>query len=153
MQYLTLVRHGEAEWRESSAADFGRPLTRRGLAEAADAASRLRAQGVPLPDVVLTSPAARALETAETLARELGIAPRFVARIDVLYLATPDLLASVVNGADARIGHLLLVGHNPGISEYARRLAPEIAPRSLPTGACVTLHCGAEGWQAVAADS
>ncbi len=97
--------------------------------------------------------AARALETAETLARELGIAPRFVARIDVLYLATPDLLASVVNGADARIGHLLLVGHNPGISEYARRLAPDVAPRSLPTGACVTLHCGAEGWQAVAADS
>ena len=41
---LTLVRHGQAEWKGPQVADADRPLTRRGQAEAAEMARRLRTQ-------------------------------------------------------------------------------------------------------------
>ncbi|MGD9597787.1 MAG: histidine phosphatase family protein [Steroidobacteraceae bacterium] len=153
MRYLTLVRHGEAEWRESPTADFDRPLTRRGLAEAADAAKRLRARGLPPPDLLLTSPAVRTLQTAEAIARELGIVRDRIEHIDPLYLASHATLGSVVAGTDSRIRHLLLVGHNPGISEFARQLAPGLVSGSLPTGGCVTVRCDADGGDVLRADS
>ena len=74
MKRLTLVRHGQAEWKEATVADFDRPLTRRGLAEAADMARRLRVQEHDPPGLILASPAQRAVQTAEVFARELGLA-------------------------------------------------------------------------------
>lgn len=147
MKRLTLVRHGQAEWKEAAVADLARPLTRRGLAEAADMARRLRSQDFGLPGLVLTSPAVRAVQTAEVFARELGLASRLVKQVDSLYLAPPDELATTVRTTGARIDHLLVVGHNPGISEFARQLAPQVALESFATGASCTLSFECDDWQ------
>lgn len=149
MKYLTLVRHGQAEWKDAATKDFDRPLTRRGLAEAVDTARRLHAMEIGAPALLLTSPAARALQTAEALARELGLARRLVKRIDSLYLAPPDELESVIRGAGPRIGHLLLVGHNPGLGELALRLAPQSAPEAFATGAAFRVSFDARDWGSI----
>ncbi len=147
MKRLTLVRHGQAEWKAASVADFDRPLTRRGLAEAADMARRLRVQDFAAPDLVLTSPAVRAAQTAEVFARELALASRLVKRVDALYLAPPDELQDAIRSTGARVGHLLVVGHNPGVSEFAQQVAPGAAIESFATGASCTLIFNTEAWQ------
>jgi phosphohistidine phosphatase len=148
MKRLTLVRHGQAEWQATMLADFDRPLTRRGLAEATDMARRLRVKDLPSPGLLLTSPAVRTVQTAEVFAKELGVAPRLVKRIDTLYLATPDaLLEAIAASSGPRITHLLVVGHNPGLSDLALALAPDAGLASFATGACCTLTLESGNWQ------
>lgn len=149
MRYLTLVRHGQAEWKEAAFADFDRPLTRRGLAEAAEMARRLRAKVRDPPDLILTSPAVRAAQTAGAFAREFAVADRLVKRIDSLYLAWPPDLAAAVRAIGTRTAHLLIVGHNPGISEFAQRLAPDARLPSFATGASCHLAFDSDHWGAL----
>lgn len=147
MKHLTLVRHGQAEWKESAAADFDRPLTRRGLAEALDMARRLRARDLPPPGLIMTSPARRAVETAEAIARESGLTARVVKRIATLYLASPAELADAIRATGPRVSHLLIVGHNPGISDFARQCAPAAGIPSFATGASCILSIDSEDWR------
>lgn len=149
MRYLTLVRHGQAEWKAPPAADFDRPLTRRGLTEVAAMARRLHQQESSAPGLVLTSPAARAAQTAEVIAQEFGIASGHVQRLDSLYLASAAALESVIRGTGPRITHLLLVGHNPGLGELAVRLAPQAGIGSFEAGACCRLAFEAPDWASI----
>jgi phosphohistidine phosphatase len=147
---LTLVRHGQAEWQAAALADFDRPLTRRGRAEAASTARRLRArEDEPPPGLLLTSPAVRARQTAEILAQELDLPARAVKTVDALYLAPPAEIRAAIAATGGRVGHLLIVGHNPGLSELARELAPEARLDGLATGACCRLTFDAPDWRSL----
>lgn len=119
---VTLVRHAHAQWPMYSGRDFDRPLTPRGLKDALAAAREIRAAGLR-PQVLLSSPAERTRTTAMILARELGLAPDALLFEDRLYNASADLLESVARDAATRCAQVMLVGHNPGISELAHRLA------------------------------
>lgn len=148
MKLLTLVRHGQAEWKASTLADFDRPLTRRGLAEATDMARRLRVKDFPSPGLILTSPAVRTVQTSEVFAKELGIPPRLVKHMDSLYLAGPEALLEAIAGTGPRVAHLLVAGHNPGISDLAIGLAPDAGLASFATGACCALTLDSDDWSA-----
>jgi phosphohistidine phosphatase len=117
---LYLIRHGLAAARGDAYPDDGkRPLTGRGVAGLRREARGLAALGVTL-DQVLTSPLVRARQTAELMATDLGAAP--VANVASLapggkYQDVLDDLARY-----ARRTHVALVGHEPDISELARRL-------------------------------
>ncbi|HNS27271.1 MAG TPA: histidine phosphatase family protein [Steroidobacteraceae bacterium] len=147
MKLLTLVRHGQAEWKASKLADFDRPLTRRGLAEVTDMARRLRVRELPSPDLILTSAALRTVQTSEVFAKELGVSPRLVKLLDTLYLAAPEVLLEEIAGMGPRVAHLLVVGHNPGLSDLAVQLAPDAGLASFATGACCTLTFDSRSWQ------
>ena len=92
MRRLTLMRHGEARWKDTETDDFARALSRRGISGAEAMAGRLRELGL-VPDRLLTSPAHRTGQTAEIVARELALPTRHVLREEGLYLASAaDLL-------------------------------------------------------------
>jgi len=146
MKLLTLVRHGQTEWKASTLADFDRPLTRRGLAEVTDMARRLRVKEFASPDLILTSSAVRTVQTSEVFAKELGLASRLVKRLDSLYLAAPEALLEAIAGMGPRVAHLLVVGHNPGLSDLAMQLAPDAGLASFATGACCTLTLDSDSW-------
>jgi phosphohistidine phosphatase len=142
---LTLMRHGQAEWRSGEAGDFSRALNRRGLAEAADVLKRYA--DLPLqPDLIITSPAQRALQTAELAARALGLSAHQLLRDEKLYLAEPEDILQVVRATGPRIAHLMLVGHNPGITEFARQLAPADALPTFETGATCSMFVDIGNW-------
>lgn len=147
MKRLTCVRHGQAEWKEPAVTDFDRPLTRRGLAEAADMARRLRARDLAPPGMVLASPAARTAQTAAVFLREFGLADHLLRRVDSLYLAPPDELAVVIRATGGCVPHLLLIGHNPGLSEFVHGLAPDAATGAFATGASCTLAFEGTDWR------
>jgi phosphohistidine phosphatase len=121
MKQLLLMRHGEAEAAFGADGDFDRPLTPRGRDQARKAAARLR-RARACPDLALSSPALRARESATLVASGLGClsALHFEPQC---YPGAPEALLQLIGQTDAGIGTLLLVGHNPGLSALARRLA------------------------------
>ena len=113
MRQLILLRHAHAEQASTGQADFDRPLSPRGLAEAEAAGAWLAEQSL-LPDRVLCSPARR---TRETLEAVLGLTGYVEQRLDErVYDATPGTLAALVD-EQRDVERLLLVGHNPGLEQ------------------------------------
>lgn len=134
---LTLVRHAHAGWPAYIGRDFDRPLTPRGHDEALATARAILASCLR-PEILLSSPARRARETAVILAQELGLSADSIRFEDRLYNASVDGLEEAVRDAAIRSAHVMLVAHNPGISEYARRLTADAALAPLPPAGWVT---------------
>ena len=86
------------------------------------------------PQTIVSSPALRARETSELIASMLEFDIGRIALIDDLYLAGPDTLLTII-GHQAPSGNLMLVGHNPGMTELINRLAAGRIDR-LPTASC-----------------
>lgn len=148
MKRLTLMRHGEARWKDSGTEDFARALSRRGTAGAQAVAARLRELAL-LPDRVVTSPARRTEQTADIVAQELGLPARYVLREEGLYLASAAELLKIVQATGPRIAHLMIIAHNPGVSELAQVLAPEEEATQLPAAGLCSIAFETSDWQAI----
>jgi phosphohistidine phosphatase len=108
---LLLLRHGKSDWGASYDEDHDRPLAARGSSAASLIGTFLSAVG-PLPDLILSSSAVRALRTAE-LAKEKGKWPSQIVSSRVLYGAAPESILDLVRQQEDSVGTLMLVGHNP----------------------------------------
>jgi phosphohistidine phosphatase len=148
MKRLTLVRHAHAKVQAAAVTDFERPLSRRGKAEAKATALSLLAAGA-VPQFLLASPARRTLQTAQIMARELKIAARQVREDELLYLAAPETILQLIHATGPRIEHLMIVGHNPGISALANALAPQAKLGEFATGAACVMHIDVRTWPGV----
>jgi phosphohistidine phosphatase len=144
LRRLTLVRHGNAE-QDSDVRDFERPLSKKGLSEANEMAGRFQERGL-VPDLILASAAVRTRETAETFAKMLGVAARLLQADDSLYLADGDHILASIRAVGPRVGHLMVIGHNPGISAAAISLAPEAVTGDLPTCGTLTMSVSCADW-------
>lgn len=145
---LTVLRHGEAA---PAHLDFERRLTRRGEREAWESATRI-ATLPPTPDRILASEAPRARQTATIALDALGLPARALLVEPRLYMADVRALLDAIAAVDDTCGHLLVVAHNPGLSELVHVLAPGSAFGSLATGAWCTLESTAESWALLEAD-
>lgn len=114
---LVIMRHGHAEMAEE---DFERPLSSQGRAAAACVGELLVKQGLS-PHLVLCSSAPRAATTAEELCGQFPQSPPLVQRKD-LYLASSLSTLQVLQALNDRLKTVVLVGHNPGVSELAQLL-------------------------------
>jgi phosphohistidine phosphatase len=132
-----LLRHGKAQSIDACAEDFERALTRRGCIEAQEMASRLVKRGL-IPDLILVSPAERAWATAEIVADACELDSKQVQCARELYLAAPETAWRLLARRDARLLHILICGHNPGLSQMASRLGPKPETRELPTAGIAT---------------
>ena len=120
MQRLILMRHGEAERQVPGLGDFDRGLTAEGRTEARLVGKALAKAGMS-PDLALVSPARRALETWRAAAEAF---PGAREQPDAsLYAASAVRLAAAVRDAAPGGEVVMLVGHNPGIHQYAIHLA------------------------------
>ena len=137
MKTLVILRHGKAE-RHSDVGDIGRVLAERGRHDA-ESAGRAIADCIGAPDVAVSSPAARAHQTA-VLAGVGGAWSANVLLDQRIYDDGPSDLLDVIRSLDDHINSALLVGHNPGFSYLAARLAKQPAlDGGLPTAGLVIL--------------
>ena len=134
---VTLLRHGEAQALDSSPEDFERTLTRRGTIEAQEIAAHMLRRNL-VPDLILVSPAERAWSTAEIVAGGCELDMKQVQCARELYLATPEATWALLARRDPALRHILICGHNPGLSQVASRFGPAPQRRSLPTAGLVT---------------
>ncbi len=118
MHELLLLRHAKSSWDAAGLADHERPLAPRGVRAASAMGSYLRSL-TPALDCVLCSTARRARDTLAGLA--LGGVPVVIER--ELYHADDHALGLRVAELGAELQRVLLIGHNPGLEDFARRLA------------------------------
>ncbi len=125
MQQLLLLRHAKSSWDDATQSDHARPLNARGRRAAAQMRTTLRDLGL-VPDVVLVSSARRTMQTLEALAPwdETPI----IEPMDGLYLAEAARIRDVVRGVAETVRSLMVVGHNPGLHEFALMLRGPDAP-------------------------
>lgn len=133
MKHLVLVRHAHAHGLEPGLEDFERRLDRRGRHEAEAMAERARDLGLT-PDHLISSPADRAIATAREFAKALDFPLPRIRHDDRVYLAEPEQLVAILRSVPAGARRVMLVGHNPGISQLARWLTGEDVG-DLPTAA------------------
>ena len=119
---LLLLRHGHAVPHGSVVPDFDRPLDGRGCADAAWMARWAVDAGV-VPDLVVSSPAARARETTEVFCRETGLGVPAIRWRESIYDAHLSGLLRVIAEIPADSRRVMLVGHNPGFEQLAGYLA------------------------------
>jgi phosphohistidine phosphatase len=144
---LSLIRHANAD-HDADVRDFERPLSRKGQAEAMEMARRFQERGL-VPDLILTSAATRTRETADTFAKVLGVPARLLQAEDSLYLAEGDQILAAIRAIGPRVGHLMVIGHNPGISAAAISLAPEAITNDLPTCGTLTMNVSCATWNLI----
>jgi phosphohistidine phosphatase len=138
---VILLRHGHAEERSE---DFERPLSEAGRHAARRAGEELARAGW-MPDVVLTSSAPRARDTAELCSAALGFKGAISAHRS-LYLATERQYLWAVQDLEESTTSVLLVGHNPGLTSLARCLCGpgrDLAPAEFAS-ACFDLASWSE---------
>lgn len=138
-----ILRHAKAASQEQSA-DIDRPLTARGHADAAAAGAWL-SQHSYVPDLVLCSPARRARETWHGVALALERAPE-VRYDDKVYNAAALELLHLISDIEDEIGTVLLVGHNPGVSQLSMLLDADGADPSGLSTAGIAVHTSAATW-------
>jgi phosphohistidine phosphatase len=145
MKRLTLVRHSKSDWSLPGQQDWDRALNKRGQRDAPEMARRLRARKLK-PDLILSSPAVRALATAAIMARELKVAAGIVRQDERLYLAEPADLLMVIRELGGNARHLMVFGHNPGITDFANRLSAGDRIDNMPTSAVFTATFAIADW-------
>ncbi len=144
---LTVVRHAKAGWGKQTQNDFQRPLNERGLHDSAEMAQRLFAQGL-VPQQIVASPALRAITTARRFADTFGLEPTLLTTDHSIYEASSDNLHDVVWGLSDDYNDIMLVGHNPGLSDLVRSLASQMIDE-LATCEVVILQFDCEVWHTI----
>ncbi|HYS37152.1 MAG TPA: histidine phosphatase family protein [Pseudonocardiaceae bacterium] len=140
---LVVLRHAKSAW-PAGVADAARPLAERGERDAPAVGQWLRAH-VPGIDLTVCSPAARTRQTWRLVADQLDGRPDF--RLDErIYDADVDDLLSVIHELPDTASTVVLVGHNPGLSELVRVLAGDRV--ELKTSSVAVLH-GPDRWAAL----
>lgn len=130
MKTLFLVRHAKSSRDDPALPDKERPLNDRGRRDAPRMGKRLAKQDVA-PDLILSSPAVRALTTAEIMAKKLAYRIKDIVVDERLYASTPGELLKVIHKLGTKPKHVMLFGHNPELALLAWRLSSKIT--GMPT--------------------
>ena len=110
LRELILLRHAKSDWKAGNQADIDRPLSGRGKKNAQKVGKWMH-QNTLIPDLILTSPAKRALQTLKRICNECGTQ---TITIDELYNADLDTLKRILAEAPP-VERIMIIGHNPGI--------------------------------------
>jgi phosphohistidine phosphatase len=144
MKTLTLLRHAKSSWKDASLQDRERPLNRRGQRDAPVMAERIKQAGIR-PSLILSSPAVRAWTTAKNIAHEISYPMEFLQQEDRLYHASVRTLLKVIAEQDDGFNNLMLVGHNPGLTDFANYLQPGLTG-NIPTCGFVSFEIDLDDW-------
>jgi phosphohistidine phosphatase len=147
MKTIHVVRHSKAVGHDLGISDFERKLEKKGSKDAKQVAARLKKRS-GRPQLIVTSPAARALGTARQFARELGIKKKNIVQEPELYEADAKKILELVNNLPDDNDSVLIVGHNPAFEAFAHDLTRGFHA-ALPTSAVVTVEIAVDSWKSV----
>jgi phosphohistidine phosphatase len=143
---LFLIRHAKSSRDDPTLHDKERPLNDRGKRDAPKMGERL-AKSDAKPDLILSSPAVRALATAELIARKLDYKVKDIVVDERLYAAASDDLLQVIRELGDKPKCVMLFGHNPELTELAHRLSSKIT--DMPTCAVAEFCFDTTSWSTV----
>lgn len=148
MKRLTLLRHAKSSWKDLSQPDADRPLNGRGKRNAPEMGTRFSERYPDTDYVMISSPALRALSTARLFAEAAGYPLDDIVVDDRVYLADDTSLADIVAEFDDTWEHVVLVGHNPGFTDFVNKATKHFI-ENLPTGGIAELQYNVDRWDQV----
>jgi len=145
MRNLYLIRHAKSSWDTPGLRDFNRPLNERGLHEAPQMAKLLVKQGVR-PDLLVSSPAKRALTTALFFAEAFGMPDEAVLREADIYEASVRDILRIVSALPDSAHTVLMFGHNNTLTDVANLFTEDFI-ENVPTCGIVRIESSAPTWR------
>ncbi len=143
MKTLYLVRHAEASEQNASTQDYDRPLTKHGEENIFQLGQRFSRW--PHPELIISSPAMRAKTTASILMTGIDFPASSIVFDEGIYEAELGKLLSVICGADNTVARLMLVGHNPALTQLVHALGVS-AITHMPTCSMAILRFPSDTW-------
>ncbi|AFN74757.1 putative phosphohistidine phosphatase, SixA [Melioribacter roseus P3M-2] len=145
MKKLFLIRHAKSSWDNPGLTDMERPLNKRGERDAPFMARLIKEKGIE-PDLIISSPAKRAFDTALVFASIYGKNEEDIIVEDRIYEAGMRELSLVVEDIDDRFESVFLFGHNPGLTNFANLLGSEYLD-NMPTCSIVGIGLNVDSWK------
>ncbi len=140
MKRIYVLRHGKAEKGGGEGPDFERKLTDRGRENSKSIGAALK-KSRWVPERILSSSAARALETAELCAKEAGYQDELQA-LEGLYSATEEDYVLTCRELPDGVDSVMIVGHNPTIEEFNEALTGKYRKLKTATLAWYDIEIG-----------
>jgi len=145
MKRLGLLRHAKSSWGEPSLADFDRPLNERGFRDAPRMGALLKERGVS-PQRIISSTANRAQTTARLAAEAMGFDASTIRLTGDLYHASATEMLGALVDQGGHVDDAILVGHNPGITSLANRIAIDTRIDNIPTAGFFYIEADISDW-------
>jgi phosphohistidine phosphatase len=146
---LFIIRHAKSSWDASNIDDFERPLNDRGKRDAPRMGKRFKEKDIH-PDLLLSSPAKRALSTAKRIAKELKYPKDDIKTDRRLYHADEETMLTVVRELKDNRNVVMIFSHNPGLTEFVNSLMNgELDIDNVPTCGVVAFQFNFDSWKDV----
>jgi phosphohistidine phosphatase len=144
MKKIVLLRHAKSSWDDFSIRDHDRPLAPRGWRDMPIMANRLKAKQI-IPDLILSSSALRAIQTAEIIIQKLGLRKSTLVLEEKLYHASASEILNQLRSRSNKVKTLFLIGHNPGFNGLIALLGGDID--NLPTSGQFGFTAHIDSWE------
>lgn len=144
MKTLLLLRHAHPTPSSAGEQDIERHIDDVGTRQVSHIAGKIKEKNLTI-DHVISSPAVRALETADLICRELNIDHQLIEIDKRIYTNTLDELLRVIHEINDEFKNVMLIGHNPGFSQLAAYLTGDSSIRLSTCGTCF-LASNRESW-------
>lgn len=148
MKKLVLLRHAKSDWNNVELSDFERPLNERGKQDAPEMGQRLAKKRDFKLDLIVTSPAKRALTTAKIIAEKLDFPEKKIVKEKSIYGAGVSEMLSLISKFDNAFQTVMLIGHNPTFTSLAYYLTHSPVD-NIPTCGVFCIDFDVEKWQDV----
>lgn len=154
MKTLCLLRHAKASWKNNHMSDLERPLVVNGYDDIYQTSHKLKEQRLQ-PEIIITSHAKRAFDTAQSLSTELNKSsptPIEIVTKPAIYEADVTTLLDTLAEINDDYQHVLLIGHNPGLSLLANYISEQTI-QSLPPCGLICFTCPIRHWNHIVANA
>lgn len=145
MKRLFLIRHAKSDWSNLQLDDFDRPLNKRGKKNAPFMGQILKEKKV-YPDMIISSPAYRARETAIQISKEINF-KKEITYNEYLYEASLKTLLETINYIEDENDDVFLIGHNPSLNMLSFYLIE--FNENIPTCGIIEIEFDCDTWREV----
>lgn len=147
MKTLYVMRHAKSAWGEPGLDDFERPLLEKGKKRTRTIIEYLKKKDVK-PGLLLSSPAVRALQTAQIMLHGLGMDKEALRIEKSMYTSDSEQLEDLFFDLPSTVDEILMVGHNPAVTNFVNRFI-DAKIDALPTSGTVALAFDIKDWEDV----
>lgn len=145
MKTLSILRHAKSSWEFTELDDYERPLLNKGVKRTLRICKVL-VDAKYFPDLILSSPAKRAAETASVVIEKLSVPLAQLQLSEQLYPGNEESILKEISQVKENIKHLMVVGHNPGLTDLAFSLTKNDKFDWIPTSGLVQIEFKCSKW-------
>ncbi len=147
MKTLYVVRHAKSSWKFPDLDDIDRPLSKRGKRNAPEMGLRLAKKGI-FPQLMISSPAKRALSTARKIASVIQYPKNKIRIENALYHGMEEDILDIIRRLPDDIKELMIFGHNPGLTDFVNTLSGAQI-YNVPTCGIAAISFNTDHWKDV----